>query len=241
MTDSHKPHLAHHFHTYQQQRESSSLGMWLFIAQEILFFGGLFMAYIVYRNMYHDAFVFGSYKLNVSLGFINTLVLILSSVTMAMAVREAQLGRNKGILKFLAATMFFGLVFLGIKTVEYKAKWDHHLVPGPYFHYDAGHGSGHGEEAVVDHKNNDHTIDPAAIDPGNLQVFFAVYFAMTGMHALHMVIGMAIMVFIMIQTARNQFIPQSHAFVENFGLYWHFVDLVWIFLFPLLYLLGRHI
>lgn len=258
MSDSHKPELAHHFNTYQQQRESCTLGMWLFVAQEVLFFGGLFATYVVYRNMYHDAFVYGSSKLNVSLGFINTLVLILSSVTMALAVREAQLGRNKGIIKFLAATFLFGAMFLGIKTVEYKGKWEHNLVPGIHFNYDPSH-EAHSEGAAsenpaVDHhevvvadaveapsQEKSHAIDPANIDPGHLQIFFAVYFAMTGMHALHMIIGMGIIIFMMIQASRNKYIPQSHAFVENFGLYWHFVDLIWIFLFPLLYLLGRHI
>lgn len=236
--------LAHHFRTHTQQRESASLGMWLFLTQEVLFFGALFTVYIVYRNMYHDEFVYGSHMLNVTLGFINTLVLILSSVTMALAVREAQLGRNRGIIRWLAATFVFGSIFLGIKTVEYSEKFEHHLVPGPMFHYDPGHGAEAAPAEAADHsapEGKGHIIQAENIRPGPLQIFFAVYFVMTGMHALHMIVGMCIMLWLAAKAARNEFVPENHAFVENFGLYWHFVDLIWIFLFPLLYLLGRHL
>jgi len=240
--------------------------MWLFLAQEILFFGGLFTVYVVYRTMYPEAFMYGSSILDAKLGFINTLVLILSSVTMAFAVREASLGRNKGVIKWLVATFFFGAVFLGIKTVEYSAKWEHGLVPGIHFTYDPsaeGHGAHHetvevaaqSDAATVhadDHKDagandGDHAeaavahLSPENIQPGHLQIFFAVYFAMTGMHALHMIIGMGLMVFLGWKAYKNSFAPENYSFVENFGLYWHFVDLVWIFLFPLLYLLGSHV
>lgn len=262
VSDSHNPHLAHHFETLQQQRESSALGMWLFLAQEVLFFGGLFCVYIVYRAMYPTEFLYGSSQLAVKWGFINTLVLILSSVTMALAVRESQQGRNKGVVKWLVATFFFGAIFLGIKTVEYSAKWEHGLVPGKHFHFDP-HGHGHYEahgaekaapsESHADAQASESHTEPAHadgekkhitaedVDPGHLQIFFAIYFAMTGMHALHMVIGMAVMIFLGYKAWKNTFAPENYAFVENFGLYWHFVDLVWIFLFPLLYLLGRHI
>jgi cytochrome c oxidase subunit 3 len=215
------PGLAHQFDSYPQQRESSNLGMWLFLVTEIMFFGGMFLAYLVYRRQSPAAFAAGSHELDVVLGGINTAVLIGSSLSMAMAVRSAQLGRNRAIVLFLALTLLLGGTFLGIKVVEYGDKFEHHLVPGAGFHFE-----GEGRFAGV----------PA----GRVQMFFSLYFAMTGTHALHMVIGMAIMLFMLRPAWRGAWHPDNHNFVEGFGLYWHFVDIVWIFLFPLLYLIGRH-
>ena len=208
-----QPGLAHHFDSYEQQKESSSLGMWIFLAQEIMFFGGLFTAYLVYRYLYSDAFAVGSSLLDVKLGCLNTVVLIASSLTMAMAVRSAQIGKKQQIVAFLVLTLVLGGVFLGVKTVEYSAKWDHHLVPGEYFSADVA-------------------------EPGHVQLFFVLYFIMTGMHALHMIIGMAIILWMIWKARQGVFTPENHNYVEGFGLYWHFVDIIWIFLFPLLYLLG---
>jgi len=213
---SHAWGLQHQFDSFDQQREASFLGMWVFLVTEIMFFGGVFTAYIVYRSSQGAAFALGSHELDITLGAINTAVLIGSSLTMALAVWAAQTGRRKAIVGFLLATIVLGGVFLGIKVVEYSAKFEHHLVPGPNFHWD-------GPEA-----------------PG-VEMFFNLYFLMTGLHALHMVIGMGILSVVAVLAWRGAFSPDNHNLVEGIGLYWHFVDIVWIFLFPLLYLLGRNI
>ena len=211
----HPPDLAHHFESHEQQKQSSLLGMWAFLAQEIMFFSGLFVAYVVYRGMYPAAFAFGSQELDWKLGALNTVVLLISSFTMVYAVVGAQRGNRKMIVWGLILTIIFGGVFLGVKVVEYSAKWEHNLVPGPYFEW-------HG--------------DPAA---GNsVEMFFGLYFAMTGMHALHMIVGIGIMLVMIPLAWRGKWTKNNYNFVEGFGLYWHFVDLVWIFLFPFLYLLG---
>ncbi|MGB5293576.1 MAG: cytochrome c oxidase subunit 3 family protein [Thermoanaerobaculia bacterium] len=208
--------LAHQFDSFDQQREASYLGMWVFLVTEIMFFGGLFTAYIVYRSGSGTAFAMGSHELDITLGAINTAVLIGSSLTMALAVWAAQTGRRKAIVAFILATILLGGIFLGIKVVEYSAKFEHHLVPGPNFHWN-------GPEA-----------------PG-VEMFFNLYFLMTGLHAAHMVIGIGILLVVAVLAWRGTFTPENHNLVEGIGLYWHFVDIVWIFLFPLLYLLGRNI
>jgi cytochrome c oxidase subunit 3 len=210
------PALAHHFDSLEQQAEASTLGMWLFLVTEVLFFGGLFVAYSVYRGWYPEAFAAASHSLDLTLGAVNTVVLITSSLTMALAVHAAGTGQRKLLMLFLVATMVLGAVFLGIKAVEYADKFTHHHVPGPTFHFE--------EEEFAK----------------NAQIFFSLYFVMTGLHALHMVIGLAVMMW-MLWWAWNGTITSDYASpVEISGLYWHFVDIVWIFLFPLLYLLGRH-
>jgi cytochrome c oxidase subunit 3 len=197
-----------------QQLEASILGMWIFLVTEIMFFGGLFMAYIVYRTAYPDAWAAGSNHLNVLMGGINTLVLICSSVTMALAVRCAQIGSRRGQVVNLILTILFGTVFLVVKYFEYAEKFEHHLVPGPHF-------------------------DPAL--PAQQQIFFALYFIMTGIHAAHMVVGIVLMLIILGMAWKGRFGPDYYGPIEVSGLYWHFVDIVWIFLFPLLYLLGAHL
>jgi cytochrome c oxidase subunit III len=211
----HTAGLAHHFDDLEQQHEAGSLGMWLFLVTEILFFGGLFAAYTVYRGMYPDAFAQASHEADLVLGSINTAVLIGSSLTMAMAVYFAQQGKRKAIVLFLILTIILGVVFLGIKSYEYHHKYVDHHVPGPSFEFDG----------------------PFA---GPAQLFFIFYFVMTGMHALHMIIGIGLMCVIIWMTWRGRFSAQHYAPVEITGLYWHFVDIVWIFLFPLLYLIDRH-
>ena len=215
-----RPGLAHHFDSYAQQRESSSLGMWLFLVTEIMFFGGFFMVYAIYRNWYSTAFIAGSHELDIPLGTFNTAVLIGSSLTMALAVRAAQLGHSKKIVAFLLATILLGGVFLGIKVVEYSAKFEHHLVPGKNFHF-VGEGKF------------------AGVAANHVQMYFCLYFAMTGTHALHMIIGIGIMLSMLRPAWKGKWHRDNHNFVEGFGLYWHFVDIVWIFLFPLLYLIGQ--
>jgi cytochrome c oxidase subunit III len=217
----HPPGLAHHFESYAQQRESASLGMWLFLVTEIMFFGGMFFCYVLYRWKFPVAFAAGSHSIDIFWGALNTAVLIGSSLTMAMAVRSAQLNRNKALVLFLVMTIVLGGVFLGIKTIEYSDKFEHHHVPGPDFHF-VGEGNF------------------AGVSAANVQMFFNLYFAMTGTHALHMIIGIGIMLFMLRPAARGRWHSDNYNFVEGFGLYWHFVDIVWIFLFPLLYLIGRH-
>jgi cytochrome c oxidase subunit 3 len=212
----HHPRLQHHFFSMEQQLEASILGMWVFLVTEVMFFGGLFLAYIVYRSMYPDAWVKSSQELNVILGGINTAVLICSSLTMALAVRSAQVGSRRGQIVNLILTMIFGTTFLVIKYFEYAAKFEHHLVPGPHF----------GPEPPL---------------PFGSQIFFALYFIMTGIHALHMVVGIGLMLVMLVWAWRGRFSAEYYAPIEVSGLYWHFVDIVWIFLFPLLYLLGFHL
>ena len=216
MTDhAHSGPLQHHFDDLQQQYEAANMGMWAFIAQEIMFFGGLFGGYTVYRYKYLSAFIEGSNSLPIEWGALNTGVLIASSFTMAMAVRAAQHGLAQALLRWLLGTMALGLIFLGVKTIEYSHKYHHGLIPGSSFEY-------HGQA-----------------DPGHMKIFYSFYFAMTGMHALHMIIGVGLMFWLIPKIRRGTFTSEYFTPIENFGLYWHFVDIVWIFLFPLLYLIGR--
>jgi cytochrome c oxidase subunit 3 len=209
--------LAHHFDNLEQQREAGSIGMWVFLVQEIMFFGGLFLAYAIFRAKFPEAFAAASNHLDIRLGAVNTVVLIVSSLTMALAVYYAQTGKQRAQVGFLVLTMLLGLVFLGIKAIEYAEKFRTNLFPGPSFHWD---GAG---------------------DPHQVQIFYWIYFAMTGLHALHMIIGIGILVVLIFFARRGRYSPEYHAPVELTGLYWHFVDIIWIFLFPLLYLLGRHL
>jgi cytochrome c oxidase subunit 3 len=189
--------------------------MWVFLAQEVLFFGGAMMAYLFYRHAYSAGFIAASHHLDVKLGTINTVVLIGSSLTMALAVDAAQKGNRKNIDLFVLATMALGFVFLGIKAYEYYGKWIHHLVPGVHFQFEGPYAN-------------------------QAHIFYLLYFILTGLHATHMVIGAGIMVALLIWNRQGKFTKEYSAPVEVAGLYWHFVDIVWIFLFPLLYLIARH-
>jgi cytochrome c oxidase subunit 3 len=204
----------HQFDDAVQQQEAASLGMWLFLATEVLFFGGLFASYTIYRSAYPDAFGEASRHLDIVLGGVNTAILLLSSFSMAMAVQAAQLGKRWRLMGLLAATAVLGAVFLAIKFTEYAQKFHEHLVPGTQFIF-AGPESQHA------------------------QLFFSFYFAMTGLHALHMIIGIVILVVLMVLTLADTFGPEYHTPIETMGLYWHFVDIIWVFLFPLLYLVSR--
>jgi len=209
--------LAGHFESYDQQREASSLGMWVFLVTEVMFFGGLFLAYVIYRSSYPHDFAVASHELDVVLGGINTAVLITSSLTMALAVRASQLGKRKTIVLFLLLTLLFGSVFLGIKAYEYHDKWEHHHVPGPHFQFEGD------------------------ANPHHAEMFFNLYFGMTGLHAAHMVIGSCLLIWLCFPAWKGRFNADYHNPVEVVGLYWHFVDIIWIFLFPLLYLIGFHV
>jgi cytochrome c oxidase subunit 3 len=212
-THTHHPRLQHHFDTLEQQQHAATLGMWVFLMTEVLFFGGLFLAYTLYRTWYPEMFVQASSHLNVTLGAANTIVLIASSLTMALAVNAAQLGERNRLVILLIATMILGTAFLGVKYVEYADKFHHHLVPGPNFAF-------------------------AAPWTQQAQLYFSLYFAMTGLHALHMIVGLGIMTVLTIQAWQGRFTAEYYTPIEIGGLYWHFVDIVWIFLFPLLYLIG---
>lgn len=340
----HPEHLAHHFETPEQQMESGKLGMWVFLATEILMFGGLFCAYSVYRANNPDVFLFAHKALDTKWGAINTIVLLASSFTMAWGVRCAQLGQKKLLITMLAFTLLGGFGFMAIKTVEYKTKWDHDLWVGGLnaFYQESGtilkteeaatsaayiesksrpgedpHGATHGEDHAAaetgdqphatdagttdtEHRGDDHAAsaetEPAsvvevssvarpttpaggliadlienphpniegaenfykgigevqaahhgshyprleeldAIDKGRTHIFFQIYFMMTGLHGIHVLVGMGLITWIMIKAAKNTFSPAYYTPVDLVGLYWHLVDLIWIFLFPLLYLI----
>jgi cytochrome c oxidase subunit III len=213
------PHVAHQFENATQQRQAASLGMWVFLATEVMFFSGLFFAYALFLSNYPEAFHLASSKLDVALGATNTMVLILSSFTMAMAVWASQTDRQKLLIFLLSATLALGFVFLGIKSVEYYGKFHHHLIPGSIgtyqFQFDGPY-------------------------PRQVELFFFIYFIMTGLHGIHVIVGLGVIAFILGMAIKGRFNRNYHNPVEVTGLYWHFVDLVWIYLFPLLYLLGRH-
>ena len=216
--DSHteSPALQEQFETSAQQKEVSTLGMWTFLVTEIMFFGGLFLAYAIYRREFATAFAVASNTLDVVIGAVNTAVLICSSFTMVLAVHAAQIGNRKALIWFLILTIVFGGVFLGVKAYEWDQKFEEHHVPGPTFHLEK------------------------TDQQGPAQLYFSLYFTMTGLHALHMVIGEGLMLFLLWHAYKGRYSPSYYTPVDIGGLYWHFVDIIWIFLFPLLYLIARH-
>jgi cytochrome c oxidase subunit III len=283
---AHHPMQQHHFDDMAQQYEASNFGMWVFLIQEIMFFGGLFCAYLVYRTSYPDAFGLASNALRVDLGLFNTIVLIGSSLTMAVGVNAAQRGLRLRLVACILATLALGSVFLGVKVIEYTEKFEKREVPGRNFCYNpAGtpcvgvshehEGTlaiikryatgGYGEQPGLHPGEATHASAPEAAQqvgehqpgseaaavpneaserarsmPGS-EIYYSLYFAMTGMHALHMIIGIGIMLPLVFWAWKGLYTPDYFTPIENFGLYWHFVDIVWIFLFPLLYLINRHI
>jgi len=293
----HPPHLQHHFSDEQQQLDSDKLGMWLFLVSEILLFGGLFCVYANYRAHHPEVFIYAHRYLDTTLGGINTVVLICSSFTMAWAVRAAQLGQRRALVTLLALTLLAGLTFLGIKSVEYEAKWKHGLLWGTHYRPVAeepaapGSASGgaaptaaaptpapaptpasvpaatgaqssgagqplrQGGQWIVEHSlipraaqgpaglasglAASQPVEPGQIveQPKNVQVFFAVYFAMTGLHAIHVIAGMVVIAIMLLLALRGRFDDGYYTPVDLTGLFWHLVDVIWIFLFPLLYLI----
>ena len=214
------PALRVQFDTEAQQKAASSLGMWIFLVTEIMFFGGMFAVYTIYRSWYPDVYAIASSSLNEIIGALNTGVLLLSSFTMVMAVRAGQLGQQKAIVLFLTLTLLFGGVFLGVKAYEWNQKFEEHHIPGQAaFHLDG--------------------VLPE--DQGHAQLFFSIYFAMTGLHALHMVIGVGILLTLIVHARKGRYSASYYTPVDMAGLYWHFVDVIWIFLFPLFYLIDRHL
>ncbi len=206
----HPAHLEHHFSTPEQQKSAAKLGMWIFLATEILFFGGLFMAYGAFRYFYPGTFVAAHAYLSIPLGGLNTMILITSSLTMALAVRAAQLGDRKLLVRLLGLTLLLASGFLVVKGFEYSHKLHEGLLPGKYFSAKGIAGLPH--------------------------IFFGIYFAMTGLHGVHVVAGMIVISWVLIRARQGRYSAEYYTPVENVGLYWHLVDLIWIFLFPLLYL-----
>lgn len=212
------PALGHHFESLEQQHEANILGMWTFLITELMLFGGLFMAYILFRVLYPDVFFAGSIHQNIPIGAANTIVLITSSLTMALAVHAAQVGNRRNLQLFLAATAVLGLLFLGVKGYEYWEHWHEGLVPGLNF------------------TNAEVLAEVGARGA----LFFFLYFLMTGIHASHMVIGIGILLALLLRSRDGRYLRAGFTPIELMGMYWHFVDVVWVFLFPMLYLLGRH-
>jgi len=207
---------AHQFDDAGQQSDAVTMGMWVFLVTEIMFFGGLFASYVVYRALYPMAFAVASQELNITLGTLNTAVLLVSSFTMVVAVFGSQTGSRRMLVGGLALTIALGIVFLVIKFFEYYQKYVEHHIPGPSFAFPAPY------------------TQPA-------KMYFTLYFAMTGLHAAHMIVGCGLLTVLIVMAWRGRFTPEYHSPVEISGLYWHFVDIIWIFLYPLLYLIGRHL
>jgi cytochrome c oxidase subunit 3 len=221
--DAHGHHgpkwLAHHFDTPAQQFDAAKLGMWAFLAQELLFFSGLFVAYGVYRSWYPDMFRECSHELNKIMGGANTIVLLFSSFTAAMAVRSSQLGKKKATGNFILITIACACFFLVVKYFEYSAKFEHGLLPGRFF------------------THNDHLAPGVHALPQNAGTFFSIYFMMTGVHGVHVAVGIGVLIWIWLRNQRGDFSKEFFTPVDIVALYWHLVDLVWIYLFPLLYLI----
>jgi cytochrome c oxidase subunit 3 len=210
--------LAHHFDTPAQQFDTAKLGMWAFLVQELLFFSGLFVAYGIYRSWYPEMFRLASHQLNKEMGATNTIVLLFSSFTAAMAVRSSQLGRKSATTKYLVTTILCACVFLVVKYFEYSHKFEAGLLPGRFFHPHADHIHG-------------------AVLPQNTGTFFSIYFMMTGVHGVHVAVGIGVLIWIVLRNQRGDFSKEYFTPVDIVALYWHLVDLVWIYLFPLLYLI----
>jgi cytochrome c oxidase subunit III len=215
-SESDWPHsfVAEQFDDLAQQRSAAQLGMWVFLATEVLFFGGLFLAYTVFRSLYPRDFSAASHHTVILIGGINTAILLFSSTLMALAVRAAELRRQKQLIWLLLGTAFFGIIFMILKGVEYHKDWIDHLVPVLNFEW---------------HQPN----------PGHAQIFFWLYFAMTGLHAIHVTVGICVLLILALLARTGKFTTGHFTPIEIAGLYWHFVDIVWIFLFPLLYLAGH--
>jgi cytochrome c oxidase subunit 3 len=255
--------LAHHFDTMEQQQGAARLGMWMFLVTEVLFFGGIFVAYTAYRIWYPKDFEAGSSRLNILIGTINSLLLLTSSLTITLAIHAAHEGRQDALRQWLLVTIGLGLLFLGFKTREYQLDFEEHLIPGRLFNQaPAGHGHarddknatgtegsprGPTESANAARTDLEEPGSPAAefrakgVNPARVQLFFVFYYCMTGLHVLHMVVGIGLIAWLYHLARKNYFVPQDRfIYVEVTSLYWHFVDMIWFFLMALLYCAGPH-
>jgi cytochrome c oxidase subunit 3 len=213
---SHPATLAEHFDDLEQQRDSATLGMWVFLGAEIIFFGAIVVSYVYCRAAYPQDFALASNHTKVVLGTVNTAVLLTSSLFVALSVHAAQTEQPRAVVLNLLITVVLGIAFLGIKFTEYREEFEEHLLPGSAFQI-------------------------TGMDFSHAKLFFLFYFVLTGVHALHVLIGIVLLVVIAWRASAGAYSHENHNAVEVSGLYWHFVDIVWIFLFPLLYLLGRHV
>lgn len=222
--------LAVHFESFEQQYASTKLGMWLFLGTELLFFAGLFCAYAVYRGNHQLMFHYAQYFLDWKLGGTNTLVLIASSLTAALSVRFAQLEKKGPLLLMLAMTFMFAGVFMVIKYFEYSHK----------LHIGVGWGTGFdvANNADLPAALRDLGVTNEQLKGLGVGTFFAIYFCMTGLHGFHVLIGMGLYIYLIVRALRGNFHKNNFAAVDNVALYWHIVDIIWIFLFPMLYLIG---
>jgi cytochrome c oxidase subunit III len=216
------PYLAHHFDDIGQQREAEALGMWAFLATEVLFFGALLTAYTVYRVKFGGDFEAASARLNVLIGAINTVVLLTSSLTMALAVHAARTDRQRLLVRYLVLTAALGTLFMVFKAIEYYSDYKDNLVPGLAF------------------DPNEWTLENPPVNPQHVQLFLVFYYVLTGLHALHLTVGIGLMVVLIVLASRGRYAGGHYGPIEVSGLYWHFIDIVWIFLLPLLYLIGTH-
>ncbi len=214
---NHPWYFAHHFANLEQQKDAAKLGMWIFLVTEVLTFGGLFCAYAIYRSWHPEMFFQAHHELNRIMGAINTIVLITSSVTIALAIRCMQLNQKKGAIINLVFTLIFAGTFMVIKYFEYSHKFHVGQLPGESYHF---------AELLK---------QPGVYNP---HLFFGIYFAMTGLHGLHVLIGMGLITWLIIGVVNDRYSPQYYTPIEMVGLFWHLVDLIWIFLFPLFYLIG---
>ncbi len=237
----HDSHLAHHFDTPKQQFDSGKLGIWIFLVTEVLFFSGLFCAYAIYRSLHPELFKWGHQFLSVELGGLNTCVLLFSSLTIAWAVRCAQLNQKRGLIACLVLTLICAFGFLGIKYVEYSHKLHEGLSPGRYYSYVEHEGAaaassekaateGHGTAAAP----QAHAKYPT---PENPALFFSIYYCMTGLHGIHVIAGIIVIFWMLLRAMKGEFSSAFFGPIDYVALYWHLVDIVWIFLFPLLYLI----
>ncbi len=209
---AHNPHLAHHFETIEKQDSAVRLGMWLFLATEVLLFAGLFLGYTVYRHFYHEAFHEASRHLDLWAGATNTVVLITSSLTVALAYWAIKQDKQKLCAGLLIFTIVCACVFLVIKAIEYHHKFEEGALPGAWYHF-------------------------AEVTAPGANLYYTIYFLSTGLHAIHVIVGMSILIWVLARVLKGHFSSSYFVPVELGGLYWHLVDLVWIFLFPLLYLI----
>lgn len=267
----HPTFLAHHFDTPKHQFESGKMGVWMFLVTEILFFGGLFCAYAIYRSLHPEVFEYAHYYLDTTWGAINTCVLIISSVTAAWAVRNAQLKQQKMLIINILITIGCAFGFMGIKYVEYSHKIHDGLLPGTYYEprfkawelevykkINAGRAAEHATETAAATQPATTAAAGAVaaagaaaatpakklvgphefnVEPRNVHRFFSIYFCMTGLHGIHVVVGIGIWLWVLYRAKLGEFGPEYFGAVDFAALYWHLVDLIWIFLFPLLYLI----
>lgn len=238
-TDHHDPYLAHHFEDMGQQAEAHSLGLWIFLATEIMFFGGLFVAFICYHVLFPDAFEMASNRLSVSWGVVNTAVLLISSFTMAMAVYSAQTNKRKPLLMYLGITFLCACAFMGVKSIEWTQKAQHHLVPGPNFHFQLDDPTAAETQAPSWPSRRAAILERDPDVERHAQLYYVMYFALTGLHGFHVLCGMGVIAWIFLRAYRGEFNSQWNTPVELTGLYWHLVDLIWIYLFPVIYLANR--